>query len=674
MSTNSSSSGSAVVDALHPAICFHREVLNVQEWAQIRRDFLEMLQRIPRQSQSGGSSSSFLWKEPKKLWRHSQEALGKWVLSQVARLNADAVDLRRDLFFFPTEGVMRAGSGNDAPCVDVHVGSSEPAEGEEADSKRRRVDLGPIALPSLSYDAQLLRDLSIKSSAAHNRQHVAVLSTAIESFGLLARCTAAAQRVQAKMRHVTPTTAIAPRIQELTEGDDKRRPHQQRIKDVIVEISAVCAEAHRQNYPVVSITRASFEKLRRSYAHFGEANDIAQYGSSDEGGRTFSPEDLFLRRAACVALRYEGCLATGSLQLCADTTFKQHLHASGYHVVDLCASPINAYCGVPQVGVFGGSTQTKREEVPNAFCSAFLDTDFCFGSLGSALRVTLREIHEACERQEREEKKEDAAPTPLLLTYDVPYDEDLCQRLFLKLENDLRATLPAGLNVDYILVLPLWWRIPLRIPKTVFMKSKVHIIPVDHRGDMMMEREGDGVTHEVQELVASRAAMLQDGYVISYTWPERLAAAVGTRLANSKQQQQGSNSATRHTAGDDCLCWDALFLDESYSYFCTSTNQWLSGVTATEVIALHTPQSGSSTTSGHDRLVSAIASFYGKDAYQWNLQCFRGPVRENDVGMMVYSIASPKRDPISRIYFVKKRLSSGRSGCKERQSIIFLFA
>lgn len=580
----------APVDPLHPHLCFHREVLIYQEWAVIRQNFLEALQRL-----SSSGPNRFSWNEPRKLWRHSQEALGKWILSQVARLKSKDLDLRRDLFFFPTEDMMSRGGRCISP---KETGSS-----------------------SLSYDAQLLRDLAMKSSAAQHSEHVELLRETLENFNLLKQCTRADKRIRQEMELVTPFNAISPIVRELDHNDASCSPVQKRIKGTIIEITAKyqVKEGIKIKFPVVSIPKAAMEKLQRSYSRFGKEVDEKEYGNSnskDEGKS--SSESFFLHRAATVALRYEGSLATGSLQLCADTSFKQHLHAKGYHVMDLCASPINAYCGVPHESTFSRSSSSLASsegepiitESPNYFCSAFVDCDAYFGSLGSALRVSPEEIHAlvntspACDQD----------PTPLLLTYDVPYDEDLVEHLFLKLEKDLlraRENKSANLIIDYVLVLPLWWATPFAVDKTIFMSTdgatSTTVVPVGLSGELQLSevREGDrSVAEAAAKLIASRSAAEHQGYRIPYQWPQRLAATVG----RGPQKLFPVTS----TDQDGFLCWDAIFFDDSYRYFCTATHQWLRGVTATEVIALHTPLEQSS--QGKSLLEQAISSFYGPSA------------------------------------------------------------
>lgn len=888
----------------------------MQKWVEIRKDFFATLQAL-----SPSSSSSFSWNEPRKLWRHSHEALGKWILSQVARITSPNVNMLTELFFFPTEELLCKARGKTSRKTAPHQGGEHNG--------------------GLSYDTQLLRDLSLKSSASHNPVHMEQLKKVVEEFQLLKRCTAAAAEVEREMReeNITPETALVPVLCVRHADDLSRNMVQDRIKDTIVELTArrpivssslttssqnlstgfsvfssysmgnqssanqqyhdtITTNASTTNddsnnknsapssrsrrtfanlmqqqqqrekasdtsfngsssigahsmtnsntpentvrFPVVSIAKVTYDKLKRSYALFGEEEDMKHYGcpkrheevlynasespsgnrredqgiratnspflcaaspplpSANERGDVFlTPHELFIRRAATVAFRYEGILATGAVQLCADLTFKDHLTAAGYYVADYCASPMNAYEGRKRsseyiinkhllyagaedkndgAALFSGGPSTsirsslpllpsatssitleqlqemikrKREEAnhkddgtasflegPHVFCSCFLDTDYYFGSLGSATRVPPQEMALAVlELQEKEKNKkrrkggrggkrrpakephaahrsadgegEDSflSPPPLLLTYDVPYDEDICELLFLKLEKDIRSSarmqrgmpskrtssttttrdrrvsgpaggalahptpngdvactpmladsepglnshetevecgamisaLPTGetiskpspssslplVTVDYVLVIPLWWKIPLRIDKTVFLPSETPIVvPVDHtsgniiippplsgkeRGASVHVSEdhqadthkpvlGDGDhagenlitrTHDAarkaHDVINSHASMLAEGYQVSYTWPERLGRAVGngpTMTTAPEEKEQGDEE-------NSILCWNGVFLDEAYEYFCATTNQWLRGVTTTEVIALH---------------------------------------------------------------------------------------
>lgn len=512
-------------DPTHPVVAFHREVLIVQQWTALRQAFLAVLQ---------DPQHGITWQEPQRLWRHSQEALGKWILSQVARVTDE--DAVASLHFFPTRAMVAAFPGG------------------------------------ASYDAQLIRDLSLKSDGATRPETASRIERLVRDFSLADRCdaahTAVAQALVSQLSSSNDADVLRPRLRRVEESDPRRSPAQQRVQGPIAEFSVMwpshCSRSQTRLVPPVSIPWVAWKKLRRSYAAFGLARDHAQeYSRSplQPGAAKLLDEDITLLRAATVALRYEGGLATGSLQLCADTALKQHLHAVGYHVVDLCASPINAYMGVPQRGVFGqGPSQRPsslegEHECPNRFCSAFEDTDVCFGSLGSALRVDPLALHASVTVNPLQK--------PLLLTLDVPYDEDLCELLFDKLRHDMQRVEAGGVatscQVDYVLVLPLWWRIPMQIVKSIY---------VDDPTVPRAARES-----RLDELLSKRCTVLSQGFQVPYHWPENLSAAAGA-----------AGAATAW------LAFDGAFIGNRYSYFCTATNKWLQGVTTTEVIGLAQPR------------------------------------------------------------------------------------
>jgi hypothetical protein len=586
------------VDAHHPALSFHREVLNIQQWTKIRRRFLQELEAVAK-------DGVVQWREPRKLWRHAQEALGKWLLSQVARVHLS--NAHSSVTAAPREAT--------APLV---------AELHEADirffptaSQLRQAS--PTAHDLVTYDAQLVRDLSLKSNGTHSAAAVAAIVKLVADFNLPQRCAEAAEAVEAAMRDVTPSQALQPHIRRLEANDPQRTAQQQRIAGPIAEVSVRWPRHWRRDQcrdcPAVSLPWAAMEKLRTCYSFFAEEAEHTRYDAGAGSGAVVATADAvrqgrFERRAATVILRYEGGLATGSLQLCADTRLKQHLHAAGYHVMDLCASPINAYMGVPRRGSFHTPTSESKEsdstasapaqEVPNYFCSAFYDTDRYFGSMGSA--VSVDPLHICRVPQINPEG------SPLLLTLDVPYDEDLCELLFQKLVTDMnRATAQAAAScpsfqppavVDYVLVLPLWWDIPMKITKRFFADST------------SAASSPTTSAAESQQFVRNRAAMLEEGYKVSYTWPTALAEAAG-------DARHGTTSTSARSAW---ICFDSVFIDDRYGYFCTTTNQWLHGVTMTEVIGLAQPRlaavekGGDATTTGAvppSQLQLALDAFYG---------------------------------------------------------------
>ncbi|ESS64644.1 hypothetical protein TcG_05534 [Trypanosoma cruzi] len=511
------------LDAAHPGLCFHREVLTYLRWSAIRRDFLEALQASPH----------LRFTEPKKLWRHSQEALGKWVLSQLARDTRGDRDAASSVSFFPTRAMLSSGT----------------------------------------YDEQLIRDVSLKCGSSGTPTVVAEIKQLIASFNLSKRCEDAAAEVLQELESASPSIYCTPSLRIIDAAEvENRTGSQRRVHGAIAEISVRQPKHVRRGCPPVSIPLAAYKKLEMCYKHFAEKTDGERYPRLDYGNR-------FLLRAATIALRYEGCLATGSLQLCADISLKRHLHAAGYHVMDLCASPINAYMGSPKTGSYNNNEDSslEGEKVPNHFCSAFPDTDCYFGSLGSALKFDVEAAYNSS--VVNPEKK------PLLLTLDVPYDEDLCERLFSKLVNDMQQAaskmmianekqLPPPFVVDYVLVLPLWWDLPMERKKLLFTTSGGPPLSSDEEEASM------------DAIVKERSAVLSNGYTVPYEWPQRLAK----------------------TAGKSWVCFDGIFVGDTYNYFCTITNKCIPGVTATEVIGLAQPRA---TADGGQLLETLFASFYG---------------------------------------------------------------
>jgi hypothetical protein len=167
----------------------------------------------------------------------------------------------------------------------------------------------------------------------------------------------------------------------------------------------------------------------------------------------------------------------------------------------------------------------------------------------------------------------EAADAPLLLTLDVPYDEDLCELLFMKLARDSAAVTqhqrrratsgPAW--VDYVLVLPLWWNVPFDAagcPKR-FITDGTSTAAASVAGDTPM-----------WALVQKHADYLKEGKQIQYEWLDELPKSMrsGTSAEISPQEY--------------AAVFDGVFIRESYTYFCTATNKPLTGVTATEVIGI----------------------------------------------------------------------------------------
>lgn len=574
-------SSGAAADVHHPALAFHREVLIVQQWASIRRQFLTALENVAK-------TGAVEWKEPRKLWRHAQEALGKWILSQVARVqtapkpalstataasssSAASLEEQTSILFFPTADQFRAVQGADI----------------------------------ITYDEQLIRDLTLKSNGTNCTAAVDAIVAVVKAFKLGRRCAAAAEAIREQMEGVTPQLAAAPRIRRLEPEDPSRTLQQRRIHGPIAEVSVVWPRSWSRDQcrdcPPVSVPWAAMTKLKSSYEMFGLAVEEKLHGVAECRGDGTTHFEL---RAATVILRYEGGLATGSLQLCADTGLKQHLHATGYHVMDLCASPINAYMGTPLLGSFRKAAVKGKAEpadhagttdgTPNHFCSAFTDTDIYFGSMGSAVCVDPIAMYHS--------PTINPGKKPLLLTLDVPYDEDLCELFFLKLIRDMQraAQEGSGCRIDYVLVLPLWWAIPLQIRKRLFCDE-----PAD--ASNLKEAATDAT---VAEIVNARAAVLEEGYKVPYTWPVALSAAAGDATNAQALSSSKCNKQQKRDGKSDSpwVCFDGIFIGNRYGYFCTATNKHLYGVTATEVIGLEQPRALSD---GGHTLQVALNDFYG---------------------------------------------------------------
>ncbi|CCW62635.1 unnamed protein product [Phytomonas sp. EM1] len=528
-------------------------MLSILKWITIRDEFMEAL---------SDPYNGITWIEKTKLRRHSREALGKWVLSQMAR--AKVKDTPGGFFSFIVEP---ASHSNDEGVYDKCI---------------------PKA-PSALYHEQLIRDLSLKSDGAHNLAVVGRIRLLLKEFGLYERCFAAYKSVQEELSGVDVRSSdiYTPDFRKVSEDSNLRTNFQKRIQGPVAQINVLRPRGSytRRGYPPcpsASIPWGMWVKLSRCYEAFGAAFDMQFFSS-------FSRDQCFTYRAATVTLRYEVGLATGSLQLCADVSLKQHLHARGYHVVDLCASPINAYMDMPHLGSFtkkvGSSSDTtvpalssechinnndkKNVILPNRFCSAFYDTDCYFGSIGNALHVDPVSLYDLCSEVNSPQK-------PLLLTLDVPYDEDICELLFLKLAKDMENTGElerSKLAVDYLLVIPLWWDVPMPIKKHIFVDDASELTKVD-----------DSVASEMHQkllgkVLQKHSAVLEQGYRVTQNWTEVLGVA--------------ARGVSQSSTPDKDAMWavfDGVFIGNTYPYFCTSTNRQLLGVTTTEVIGLRQPR------------------------------------------------------------------------------------
>ncbi|CCW65930.1 unnamed protein product [Phytomonas sp. Hart1] len=536
---------------LHPALAFHQEVLSISKWIAIRDEFMEVL---------SNPYNRITWNEKDKLWRHSREALGKWVLSQVARCKVN--DVPGGFFSFIVKPV------------------SNPNGKEDFDKFI-------LKLPSELYNEQLIRDLSLKSDGAHKPVVIGRIKDLLNDFDLYGRCFSAYKSVQEQLVGLNSSTSdiYAPDLRKVSEDNNSRSNYQKRIQGLVAQITAVRPRGSqmRKEYPPcpsASIPWVVWDKLFRSYEVFGPAFDGHYFAS-------FSRDQCFTYRAATAALRYEVGLFTGSLQLCADVALKRHLDFRGYHVIDLCSSPINAYMDFPQMGSFrpkvdsssgapaprltqeGCLNHDKKVIVPNRFCSAFYDTDSYFGSIGNALNVDSASLYDLCSEVNLPQR-------PLLLTLDVPYDEDICELLFQKLAKDIQniaAAKEIKLSVDYLLVIPLWWDVPMLIKKHIFMDDASEL--PKERGEVTSDKE-----KFLANIIAEHSAVLNQGYRVTQNWTETLGAAT-----------RGVSQTSNQSTDDSWVVFDGVFFGKSYPYFCASTNRPLRGVTMTEVIGLRQPRS-----------------------------------------------------------------------------------
>lgn len=528
----------------------------------------------------GGSFSGTI-AEPNKFWRHCREALAKWVLSQIARYEPVQSTRTRD---------------------DVSESSSLSSKYEHL-AQVHFLPSRAVLGSRRTYDAQLVRDLTFKSILAvrNDAAFQKAVTEFVASFELGRRCARAAsdiedtiQALQAEgegrlsSRSSTSATASSwhrPIVRSIP-CDEKTTAVQKRIEGDVVEVAIQWAGARYTTDAAVScgipalsktinnvrpvvVPRAVWERLMACYSAFGRRAEPASTFSADVSG-CMSHDDAAVYRAAAVVLRYEHCLASGSLQLCADSSLKDALEHAGYFVMDLCASPINAYMRR------GESTGAAPVVQPRRFCSAFFDTDRFFGSMGSALlydAVSTTAYFDALDTPSPR-----APSAPLLLTLDVPYDEDLCELLFLKLARECRAVANGSLQpapVDYLLVLPLWWDVRFDndlCPKRFFSTSAT----ASHDDNAAMEA-----------LVLSNSSYLHQGLQIHYEWLTSLPQSMAVAAADQRD-------GIRYLS-----VFDGVFVRDSYTYFCTSTNKHLNGVTATEVIGISLRQCICDSSSAH---------------------------------------------------------------------------
>lgn len=465
------------------------------------------------------------------------------MLSQVARYQPPESE-RKDVYFFPSAEVVR------------HLPNGR------------------------TFDEQLVRDLSLKSLEQYQNDEnfLSDIASFVKRMNLAHQCIKCAAEVEQEVEAVRRANAAHRRypclVKRLEADDPARNALQQRIQGPILEIgvdwpafslATSCAPRELKKLSsslrAVSIPVSSWEKLTLAYEAFGAPQE------EQNNMQGFRAAEALQHRAATLALRYEHCLASGSLQLCADSHLKREFHKAGYNVVDLCASPINAYMGSEEDITQGSDPQALGSIVPRRFCSAFFDTDVWFGSVGSALLFDPQRFLEQVRRDDRTNGK--VVSTKLLLTLDVPYDEDLCELLFNKLAKDCREAVPTDtFTADYLLVMPLWWDLRFPNVKKEFFKNRVR-----SSTDVGAAAADDvkALEQEMWALIRHHAGYLEHGHPVAYRWPTELPEAV----THSEQAE---------------AVFDAVFVDTSYQYFCTVTNRPLTGVTATEVVGISQTQ------------------------------------------------------------------------------------
>jgi hypothetical protein len=619
------------LDEQHPVVAFHREAWVGDYWHVLRETFRAEYEAVFEEAPNTGSSPlvnvyQHTIEEPKKFWRHCREALAKWVLSQTARhlpiSDSDGAfvvdyDALSCVHFLPTEGMLRS----PAP--------SSP----------------PSASALSSFDDQLIRDLTFKSVASVRNEDtfIQAVTAFVANFGLARRCVQAVREIEGHVAALLASAAstakvgksdvqrqwLRPLVRRISEAQ-KSTPSHQRIQGPLIEVGVEWPPGYATdavfgidnkllsrtaaNVRPVLIPEASWLRLQRCYAAFGAPRDAKRYTNTSVTGNLVDPAEVMSAfselRCAVVVMRYEHCLASGSLQLCADSALKVTLNKLGYNVMDLCASPINAY----MVDVATQQTTAlPREIAPRRFCSAFWDTDRYFGSMGSALLFSAETTYHTFRAEDEALLAEmpvfrsllatalhpEAADAPLLLTLDVPYDEDLCELLFMKLARDSAAVTqhqrqratsgPAW--VDYVLVLPLWWNVPFDAagcPKR-FITDGTSTAAASVAGDSPM-----------WALVQKHADYLKEGKQIQYEWLDELPKSMrsGASAENSPQEY--------------AAVFDGVFIRESYTYFCTATNKPLTGVTATEVIGISLKRriDGAADNAAEPDLRRALFDFY----------------------------------------------------------------
>ena len=517
--------GTVVSDAL---IALNREISTAQFWGSLRQTFFFKFSDCFENGKSttlGGveiPAYNASIREPMKFKRHCREALAKWVLSQKARE--------------PT----------------ISEGGQDPAT--------------RYFLPSndSTFDDQLIRDLTLKcktdpATFPNINARDASIQEFVKRFDLGTQCKQAHARIEAELAamksgSVKPmaTGVHVEVVSEKPGASDPATAGAQRIEGDVLSIKVNLRRGLQlpnwfsRSLEGLNVPMPAWRKMKASYSA------VCAASTADAQGDIMSLEDFTLR-AATLVLRYELNLSSGSLQLCADESLKELFEEKGFRVADLCASPINAFVSKSNIKATPTTTATGSNELawPPVFCSAFFDTDRFFGSIGSALQLDMKWFAETHCRDGK----------TWLLTLDVPYDEDLCELLFLKLHGDIEK-LESGscggedgkLGVRFMGVLPLWWDLRFtKCPKQCISPGK------SNAGEVNDEDKA-----KMQKLIDEGVSYLKAGHVIDYAWMATLGPS-------------------------PWACFDAVFVKDEYTYYCSSTNRQLPGVTATEVIGFESP-------------------------------------------------------------------------------------
>ena len=279
----------------------------------------------------------------------------------------------------------------------------------------------PLAGPT--YDAQLLRDTALLLDL-HHSEDIDRLRSFLQNFSLIVKCQKSWNEI-CTLKGVTQLSTLRLVREDYLPRTASKKPTLPSCIGHSVHLQvAVVVNAEPYAFSI-SVPAATYERLRRLY-------------------RTNSPQapEEILYRIATVLIRYIRILRSGSLQLCADLRLKERLVQSGYTVIDLCASPLNAFT-------------ENSPGAPMVFGSAFYETDRFFGSFGSVLRAELgnellHRVTQSCRPK-------------WVFTLDIPYDEDFAEALFGDsfLERSLLRPFEGvnGLSVHYVSVIPYWWNI-----------------------------------------------------------------------------------------------------------------------------------------------------------------------------------------------------------------------